>query len=839
MMVPVQAKPISGYQENLPLIQQRFVLLPEFWGSIKTKYLAKYLWKHWENIESSDGSHHALRIRTLFFFYSKRCTRLLAKPKWAERCEKILQKADLYFYHKQSDLNIFERAVKSRNIPFLKQFISHIPESTEGLNPKDKIFVELERHGAIAVESLMLDLREQYTESEALSLLWESGSILGNLDVITRLKGRGFDHNHLDPKKRNLLHLASLYGHSHVVEYCLREKLYDIDSKDTDGRTALHLSCRKGHLTITQLLFQAGSNVKVKDNEGNSIFHQACYSGRAKMVKYILGNQIDDISSRTNSGRTGADIACTRRHVKLLGYLIDSCGVDKNYFNHLGRGFLHTAICSDSLDMVKFLVNEKGLSPNQKDAANLTPLLIICARLTQNFSPLSSMEIVKFLLSCDGIDILSATPSKLTCLGMALTILPLNRRQVQLRQQRGVHDELKKFEDMLSKTEQVAATICEFITQQAEHLFNAINQAKIDHLIVFSYFRSIAHLHDVLSLFQFISSKGGDLNFPPFNTYYQNSLRLGNQLLSALAFSQVLSGLKEAFGLILRGFNEELDKDDVSSFLLSKISELQKNLGVFKAFCSLGSFKSFHEPLIDMFSGYEESLRKLRERCQSKMMAKRDPNREYDEADVFSLLSQEFGIGLAQDENQLNTEESFFASLGVIPKTLYACGLLEGRDLRVLGINPRLRLLVTNLLENLHSQRLANAANDLRQVVQDLIGQIKKLPDSLQNKIRPLCIEMEKLTTEFELKAEGATNVVNPLLKKIQELDANIKLTLLREYLLKSNVIPPILRRLNSAENPQISAIGPNTEMNLSMADFYQLEKITLEDSRKRKHLLE
>lgn len=57
-------------------------------------------------------------------------------------------------------------------------------------------------------------------------------------------------------------------------EYCIKEKA-DIDVKDENGRTPLHLACMNKHFEIAKILIENGADVNVIDNEGKTPLHYA------------------------------------------------------------------------------------------------------------------------------------------------------------------------------------------------------------------------------------------------------------------------------------------------------------------------------------------------------------------------------------------------------------------------------------------------------------------------------------------------------------------------------------------------------------------------------------
>ncbi|XP_023311977.1 uncharacterized protein LOC111692293 [Anoplophora glabripennis] len=93
----------------------------------------------------------------------------------------------------------------------------------------------------------------------------------------------------------------------------------DVNLKDKEGRTVLHLAAEEGQLHTVKFLLESGADLTVKDRKGHTPLHLAAKKGRG-LVKFLI-EQGADIKSRDNKGSTPAALAKKAGHLHLLQYL--------------------------------------------------------------------------------------------------------------------------------------------------------------------------------------------------------------------------------------------------------------------------------------------------------------------------------------------------------------------------------------------------------------------------------------------------------------------------------------------------------------------------------------
>ncbi|KAE8992354.1 hypothetical protein PR001_g20963 [Phytophthora rubi] len=101
--------------------------------------------------------------------------------------------------------------------------------------------------------------------------------------------------------------LASQRGHTKIATL-LVEKGAAVNSRISDGRTALFLAAEGGYLEIVRLLLDNNAAVNVADDDNQTPLMKAAYGGHDETVRLLLDNNAD-VGVANSSGFTAIDIA--------------------------------------------------------------------------------------------------------------------------------------------------------------------------------------------------------------------------------------------------------------------------------------------------------------------------------------------------------------------------------------------------------------------------------------------------------------------------------------------------------------------------------------------------
>ncbi|KAL5354784.1 hypothetical protein ACLOAV_000874 [Pseudogymnoascus australis] len=115
---------------------------------------------------------------------------------------------------------------------------------------------------------------------------------------------------------------------------------FDINTRDNEGLTILHLAALQSETEVYQVL-AAGADPSILSNDNRSALHVACRARKTGVV-YLLASKLrqDVIDKQDSSGRTALHDACTSGQPESVYRLLKS-GANINYKDSKGRTPLH------------------------------------------------------------------------------------------------------------------------------------------------------------------------------------------------------------------------------------------------------------------------------------------------------------------------------------------------------------------------------------------------------------------------------------------------------------------------------------------------------------------
>lgn len=200
-------------------------------------------------------------------------------------------------------------------------------------------------------------------------ILWKAASS-GDLKRVESLISNGADVNSKNEDGLTPLHVAAVRGQLAVVDFLINNGA-DVNTKTKDGKTLLHHVAREGHFEVVALLIDSGSDLNAKDVAGRTPLNCAM-RWRKYDIAMLLINRGADVNTKDGTGITPLHYASSSGDNNLVKLLISE-GSDINAKRTNGETPLHYAVRAGQLTSAELLL-AKGADIKAKQEDGLTPL---------------------------------------------------------------------------------------------------------------------------------------------------------------------------------------------------------------------------------------------------------------------------------------------------------------------------------------------------------------------------------------------------------------------------------------------------------------------------------
>lgn len=144
-------------------------------------------------------------------------------------------------------------------------------------------------------------------------------------EVLKHLVEMGVEVNKKNKRGKTPLHNAVMGGNRDNV-LTLMYYRSDVNTKDEDGNTALHLA--KNNAEIVKILIENGAEANSKNNEGNTPLHVAAANNTYDIVNILIDNGAN-INLKNKNHFTPLDVAEEEENVKIAELLKSKGGQGK------------------------------------------------------------------------------------------------------------------------------------------------------------------------------------------------------------------------------------------------------------------------------------------------------------------------------------------------------------------------------------------------------------------------------------------------------------------------------------------------------------------------------
>ncbi|WOV83604.1 ankyrin repeat domain-containing protein [Sporosarcina jeotgali] len=157
----------------------------------------------------------------------------------------------------------------------------------------------------------------------------------------------------------------------------LIEQNAELNTQDSEGRTALMIATYNNDAPTVKALLDAGADVDIQDNMQNNCFLYAGAEGYIDIMRFA--NEAGADAALTNRyGGVAVIPAAERGHVEMVDALLNETKVDVNHVNDLGwTALMEAIVLSDGgiqhQEIIKILLKH-GADPSITDKDGITPL---------------------------------------------------------------------------------------------------------------------------------------------------------------------------------------------------------------------------------------------------------------------------------------------------------------------------------------------------------------------------------------------------------------------------------------------------------------------------------
>lgn len=194
----------------------------------------------------------------------------------------------------------------------------------------------------------------------------------GSFEIAEALIAAKADVNKQPQNIASPLRIASFYGNLEIVKLLVANGA-DIDTNGPYG-TPLFSAAGNGNLDVVKFLIENNANIDLENTENNATpLMVASEAGYFEVIETLLHAGVE-VDKHANCGTTALRLASIHGDIKLVKLLIDhKANVNANGIYGTP---LNTAVHSENLEIVRYLIQNKADVNLGDTVENLTPLML-------------------------------------------------------------------------------------------------------------------------------------------------------------------------------------------------------------------------------------------------------------------------------------------------------------------------------------------------------------------------------------------------------------------------------------------------------------------------------
>jgi len=172
--------------------------------------------------------------------------------------------------------------------------------------------------------------------------------------------------------KESLLHKSILKHNTNALKEFISLRCFDINAKDKNGMTALHLAAEKNYFEGVKILLQAGASIDILDNENRTPLHRGSFGGNVDIVKELIQKGAS-LELEDNEGNTALLLTVKNGKEQSIKCLLENGSPNIHACDKKGMSIIECIHKKDKagIEMKNIIINHVLNNINQKSKEEL------------------------------------------------------------------------------------------------------------------------------------------------------------------------------------------------------------------------------------------------------------------------------------------------------------------------------------------------------------------------------------------------------------------------------------------------------------------------------------